>query len=431
MESRSFQSITETLDLYQVGDHIQDVEKYARDELARIAQALGEEPGDNENWPGEDLVSDFLQRTRGHMLYATTVIRHIDDPYDDPRQRLRNIFDYKFNSTPDFAHSTPFSSLHELYRQILRSCPRANRDTMVEVLEEMLASSSSVSLMDGPPPSLNDLDRLAGRVPGRGIKAMRPLHAVVRLSDRHIVDDGFFYHSSFAEFLKAESPLLPDVTLNFQNGIRRLLMGCLKSLSVIGMDGHVVIEKHVAFSLESWPDLWLLWKADADPDPSQLLKSILAIDFEACLSQKFLPDKNFHPWYHRIIVFGLYHPTNNIITRKVCSPLAEAALLHFRSSVEGASLRILDPVYLSSVPGHQGLFGRFSDLFWHFVAEISQAEHRPPIFNDVVQALRRLVEEQEEIFEKLKWHKPFSLLEEEHISAVAQMFKLARQIEKS
>jgi hypothetical protein len=408
------------------------VEKYVRDELARIAEARGEEPGDNENWPGEDLIWGFLQRTRGHMLYATTVIRHIDDPYDDPRQRLRDILDYKFNSTPDFAHSTPFSSLHELYRQILRSYPRANRDTMVEVLEEMLASSS-INLVYGSHLSLNDLDRLAGRVPGRGIKVMRPLHAVVRLSDKHIVyffDDGYFYHSSFAEFLKTESPLLPDVILSFQNGIRRLLMGCLKSLSVMGMDGHVVIGKHVAFSLVSWPVLWLLWQADADPDPSQLLKFILAIDFEACFSQKFLPDKTpVNPFFYRTFVPGLYHPTDNIITRKVCSPLAEEALLHLRSSVEKASLHILDPVYLSSVSGHGGPFDRFSHLFQNFVAEISQ--HRPPIFDDVVRALRRLLEEQEEIFEKLERPQPFSFLTEEQISAVNQMFELARQIEKS
>jgi hypothetical protein len=428
IESRSFQSITETLDLYQVGDHLKDVEKYIRDELARIAEARGEEPGDNERWPGEDLVESYLWRTRGHMLYATTVIRHIDDPYDDPRQRLRDILNYKFNSTPDFALSTPFSSLHELYRQILQSYPRANRDTMVEVLEEMVVSphqSTSYRTL----PSLNVLDRLAGRVPGRGIKVMRPLHAVIRLSNKHRSDDGegFFYHSSFREFLEAESPLLPDVTLNFQNGFRRLLMGCFKSLSVIGMDGNVVLEEHVKFSLEFWPIFWHFWKADADPDSSQLLKSFLAVDFAACLSQKILLDRN-HLRFHWYFVPRSYHPTDNIITRKVCSPLAEEALLHLRSSVEQAWLRILDPVYLSSVSGHRGLFDRFSDLFQHFALEIS--EHCPPIFDDVVRALRRLLEEQEEIFEKLERHKPFSLLEEEQ-SSLKPIFKLARQIEKS
>ncbi|RXW14959.1 hypothetical protein EST38_g10895 [Candolleomyces aberdarensis] len=40
IESRSFQPITETLDLYEVGDHLEDAEKFVRDELARIAESL-------------------------------------------------------------------------------------------------------------------------------------------------------------------------------------------------------------------------------------------------------------------------------------------------------------------------------------------------------------------------------------------------------
>jgi hypothetical protein len=196
-------------------------------------------------------------------------------------------------------------------------------------------------------------------------------------------------------------------------------MGCLKSLAVIGMHGYVVIDKHAAFSLEFWPILWRSWKADADPDPSQLLKSFLAIDFAACFSQKFLQDRNsLH--FHRNFVPELYHPTDNIITRTVCSPLAEEALLHLRSSVKKASLRILDPVYSSSISGDDRLFDIFSDFFQHFVAEISK--HRPPIFDDVVRALRRLLEEQEEVFEKLERNASIS---------VGETFKLARQIEKS
>ncbi|KAJ2920901.1 hypothetical protein H1R20_g16192, partial [Candolleomyces eurysporus] len=50
IESKSFQSITETLDLYQVGDYLSDVEQFVRDKLACIAESLN--PGDHEEWPG-------------------------------------------------------------------------------------------------------------------------------------------------------------------------------------------------------------------------------------------------------------------------------------------------------------------------------------------------------------------------------------------
>ncbi|KAJ2921931.1 hypothetical protein H1R20_g15163, partial [Candolleomyces eurysporus] len=245
IESRSFQSITETLDLYQVGDHMKDVEKFVRDELARIAEGLDPQPGNGKEWPREYTVKYFLWRTGGHMLYAATVIRHIDDPYDDPRQRLQDILKGEFNSTQDLTHSTPFSSLHELYRQILRSCPQANRATMGRVLEEILAAGGEFegSVYD----ALNILDRLSGRPPGCGIKVLRPLHAVIRLSSnnarklRHL---RFFYHSSFAEFLRDS----PDITINARKGLSRVLGGCFKAMSAVTIDGHVR-EEHVNFSL--------------------------------------------------------------------------------------------------------------------------------------------------------------------------------------
>ncbi|KAJ2921008.1 hypothetical protein H1R20_g16089, partial [Candolleomyces eurysporus] len=237
IESRSFQSITETLDLYRVGNHMKDVERFIRDELTRIAESLDPQPGNNEEWPGEDIVKRFLWRAGGHMLYAATVIRHIE-LYDDPRQQLQDLLSRPVNvdSTPDLTHSTPFSSLHELYRQILRSCPQTNRAAMVEVLEEILVATVYSFLVEVPT-GLNIFDRLTGRAPGHGIKALRPLHALIRLSGD---DDGgtynpiFFYHSSFGQFLVAGSQILPDVTLNVQKGVRRLLAGCLKWLSVGG-----------------------------------------------------------------------------------------------------------------------------------------------------------------------------------------------------
>ncbi|RXW19304.1 hypothetical protein EST38_g6559 [Candolleomyces aberdarensis] len=60
--SKSFQAITEILVLYQVGDHMKDVEIFVKDELARISESLDRNPG-------------------GHMLYAATVIRvvYVDD----------------------------------------------------------------------------------------------------------------------------------------------------------------------------------------------------------------------------------------------------------------------------------------------------------------------------------------------------------------
>ncbi|KAJ2929923.1 hypothetical protein H1R20_g7163, partial [Candolleomyces eurysporus] len=148
MQSKSFQAKTETLDLFKVGDHLKDVEKFVRAELARIEETR-ESPSrsgeSDEEWPGEDRVQQLMSRTGGHILYAATVIRHIDDPYDDPCQRLDDLLGSPSISTPDLQQSTSFTSLYELYRQIMRSCPSKNREIMIQVLEDVLSLSLTVS----------------------------------------------------------------------------------------------------------------------------------------------------------------------------------------------------------------------------------------------------------------------------------------------
>jgi hypothetical protein len=372
-DSRFFRLATEVLDLYEVGDHLKDVERFVRDELARIAENSDLLP-DDEEWPGGGLFERFVQRTEGHMLYAATVIRHIDDPYDDPRQRLRDVLNTEFDSAPELTHSTPFS-LHELYRQIVCSCPRANWATMVEVLEEILAVPHYLFTVEIHL-ALNILDRLSGRAPGRGMKAIRPLHAVIRLSNK---DEGshnnpaFFYHSSFTESLRAGSPLLPDVTLNVQRGVNRLLAGCFKSLSAIDMEGQAN-EEHVDVALDYWPLLWLQWNPDEDPDPSSLLEALLRVDFTTCFVQVMTGPRIPASVILWACLDYLYHPTQNLIVSRmpdmVGTPLVEEALLHLRSSVEGAFLRILDPDYLSRFPHRDTLsLIQFTRPFFTFMVQ--------------------------------------------------------------
>uniref|UniRef100_A0A4Q2D2Z6 Nephrocystin 3-like N-terminal domain-containing protein n=1 Tax=Candolleomyces aberdarensis TaxID=2316362 RepID=A0A4Q2D2Z6_9AGAR len=432
IESRSFQPITETLDLYQVGDHLEDVEKFVRDELARIAERLDAQPGDDEEWPGEDTVRDFLQRTGGHMLYAATVIRHIDDPYDDPRQRLQDILESRFNSSPHLAHSTPFSSLHELYRQILRSCPQANRPVMVGVLEEILMvryywSGSGFKAHS----AINILDRLCGRAPGRGIKALRPLHALICLSgndDRSSSDSPFFYHSSFAEFLEGQSQLLPDVTINVQKGVSRLLAGCLKALSAITMDGQVC-EEHVQFSLDFWSLLWRRWDPIADADPSSHFKALLATDLTACFVQNVMDRGTRLYTGLRFCLSNLYRPNHNLIVRgepfPVCiTPLVEDLLSHLRSSVEACFRHVLDPECFT----RHGT--NFDMLFHGYMIRISV--HRPvPAFDNLVQALRGLLEKRADLFKSLEESIKVEVEDLDYLAdtkcAVMDTLKLVRQ----
>ncbi|RXW19289.1 hypothetical protein EST38_g6567 [Candolleomyces aberdarensis] len=385
--SKSFQGVTEILDLYRVGDHMKDVEIFVRDELARIAESLEPQPIDDEQWPGEDLVQHFLLSAGGHMLYAATVIRHIDDPYGDPRQRLRDILNGKFYYTPDLAHSTPFSSLYELYRQILLSCPRTHQGTMVEVLEDILAFRNSLYSMFGTRTALDALHVLQ-RISGRTYdKAIRPLHAVISLSAQanEFFMFGMFYHSSFPEFLQSHPQISPDVTIDSRKGVRRLLEGCLKTLSSITLDSPVT-EEHLRFALGSWGQYWRYWRPSDEVELSSMVKAFLAVDLTACFVHELESDPLTISRSISACIHHLYHPTENLIVANKSppspAPFFNDAVSHLRCSVEGAFMHFLQP---GSIRDPKVLIVFRSDGARYFAEAFA---NRPPGFDKVIQALR-------------------------------------------
>ncbi|KAJ2933266.1 hypothetical protein H1R20_g3827, partial [Candolleomyces eurysporus] len=408
IRSRLFQVVTETLDLYQVGDHLKDAEKFVRVELSRIAEKVDHqnEEGSDDEWPCEGIVHRLLSRVEGHMLYATTIIRHIDDPYDDPRQRLQDILNSGLSSTPNLAQSTPFCSLHELYRQILRSSPLSNRATMVEVLEEILAARYHFPTGTGITLALKILDRISGRAPGRGIIVIRPLHAVIRLADSDTAVDGnFFYHSSFAEFLENEPRLLPDVTIDVQKGVGRVLAGCLNSISSITMDSRVD-EDYLLFAL-SWGYFWREWMPSDKAEFSSQLRVLLAVDLAASFSQEIDLSANHRRLYRRssfVCTNDLFHPTANLIVdgksvSNIDAPLAEDAVSHLRSAVEGAFLHVLAPEYFRH-HCHDDFLDTISGSLAHYLEEIDK--YGPHEHSDVYCALETLRLEEEELYLELE-----------------------------
>lgn len=236
MKSPSYERVVEEVDLYVLGDHLNDTETYIRDELARIGAQIGVDAklDGQKEWPGEELVKEFIWRTNGHMLYASVVIRHIDNPYEDPRDALQNLLGNHISH--DLAHSSALSSIYELYRQILRSCPAVNWQRMIEVLEDIEVAELFPIDPDltTPESAVAILDALAGRLPGQGFRALRPLHAVLWLTrgpgSRTI--SAPYIHSTVRDFLRQPCASL-GLPIDRGKGIQRLLHGCLDCMSKI------------------------------------------------------------------------------------------------------------------------------------------------------------------------------------------------------
>ncbi|KAJ2912959.1 hypothetical protein MD484_g7464, partial [Candolleomyces efflorescens] len=356
-ESEPFQDLVEVVDLYKVENHLNDVERYCRAEFSRIAKTLDYEPGEaTEKWPSEEQMQALFRATQGHILYASTVIRHVDDPYDDPRQRLHEIIT---KPTAGVVHSTPFSSLHELYRQIMRSCPDSCRALLTQVIEEILACEWCFSQRTSISAALRLLDRISGRAPGRGMKVLRALHAVLRPVDGE--DDAqdpnpraldFFVHSSFAEFL--ENPQLSQhFSADRQQGYKRLSLGCIRCMSSITKQtivfGSEEPEEGVRFAVMNWAWFWAVWKPVDEEEYLACLPKIFQMDLTASIVQAL----SLEPQWPLVKPFpiDLYTPGpgNLLFCSKpvaASNPLVQKGIAFIKSSVEDAF------IYLLTTPSH-------------------------------------------------------------------------------
>ncbi|KAJ7581721.1 hypothetical protein C8J56DRAFT_250734 [Mycena floridula] len=63
---------------------IQDVEKWLRNQLHQVSQKRQIGP----HWPSQDAVRSLAQQSQGIFLYASTLVKFVDDSYDDPRRKL-------------------------------------------------------------------------------------------------------------------------------------------------------------------------------------------------------------------------------------------------------------------------------------------------------------------------------------------------------
>jgi hypothetical protein len=133
-ESEVMIGITHTVSLNDQFEPDDDIHKYLKDEFARISaehKHFRLSPG----WPPCRAINQLVSISSGQFIYASTVVKFVDDIYDDPRERL----DIVLNTRP-VNSTSPFAELDQLYIQILSQQPniRLLRDlfTLIIALRE-------------------------------------------------------------------------------------------------------------------------------------------------------------------------------------------------------------------------------------------------------------------------------------------------------
>ncbi|KAK7000625.1 NACHT domain-containing protein [Favolaschia claudopus] len=176
-----------------------DVRTYLVDQFLRIRTTNEYLHVADISWPGDEIVEQFVERSSGHFVYASTVIKFIDDKDWNPEERVRVI--RGIEREPVLATS-PFSALDRLYTGILSDVP--NRACLLRILA-IIAAGLQLS-----PAHMGQLLELE---PTNIRTTLRRLHSLINVPALVIDGLGRFqsastseetvtvHHASFLDFL--------------------------------------------------------------------------------------------------------------------------------------------------------------------------------------------------------------------------------------
>lgn len=132
-------------------------------------------------WPLETDIDILVYQSSGYFIYASTVIRFVDDKDMRPAASLELALS---------AASSPFSGLDALYTQILSTVPQKHIPYLMSILE--------MSTADNYQRSLSDFELLLQLQPGDIYIILRRLHSLLAVTDGMI----YPHHASFSDYLE-------------------------------------------------------------------------------------------------------------------------------------------------------------------------------------------------------------------------------------
>jgi len=144
-------------------------------------------------WPSDEVVQLLVDRSDGYFIYASTVLKYVDEEFSSCIDRLREILEV---SKPD---SSAFAELDKLYMQILSIYP--DTDLLLRVLGGLLAPIRPLARFNVPE-WVESLQATLDLHPGQVEHILRGLHSVLEIrvhanQIRRVTP----FHASFPRFL--------------------------------------------------------------------------------------------------------------------------------------------------------------------------------------------------------------------------------------
>ncbi|KAJ7620081.1 hypothetical protein FB45DRAFT_754492, partial [Roridomyces roridus] len=168
-----------------------DVERFLLREFSRIRKEHNETmAGVDSPWPSPATLNTLVVKSSGYFVYASTVIKFVDDKQFRPTEQLELILD----PTSD-AEVHPFEPLDQLYFQILSQVPLRLRPRLLSILAVLTTNWNL---------SIHHIEQLLGFKAGDVRLTLRKLHSVLDLGS-HDSSPIMVSHALFGEFLSSQN----------------------------------------------------------------------------------------------------------------------------------------------------------------------------------------------------------------------------------
>ncbi|KAF7372937.1 putative nwd2 protein [Mycena sanguinolenta] len=202
-----FQSSSSHCHSFNVEQSFEDVRKYLRDEFSRVHRNHLTMQNISSPWPGCDVLEELVWRSSGYFIYASTIIKFIEDENYRPIVRLEVV-----RNANGPGSESAYDALDRLYMTILSSVPRQSE------LTPILGAIVNFRL---PPEEIDKLFRLAE---GETLLLLRGLHSVLKIqSSKDIISS---HHASFLDFLDnpGRSRTFCIGTLHYRIDLARIIL---------------------------------------------------------------------------------------------------------------------------------------------------------------------------------------------------------------
>lgn len=212
----------------------EDVRIYLNDNFRRIKQTHPLQEHFTPDWPSGDAIERLVEKSSGHFIYASTVVKYIENDFDEPRKRLDIVINLRTTSC------NPYAELDALYLNILSSS-RADHTLLVNIFSlALLADVSSIKLDEfwkWQRGIIMKSDRFVDSVltlkPEKLQLAVLDLKSLVGVSSPQgypIIKTIEFFHKSFSDFL-CDPSRSKRFHASAANGSMLIANSCLRLLS--------------------------------------------------------------------------------------------------------------------------------------------------------------------------------------------------------